>query len=253
MNDVTTTEEPRISPAAQRGAVRLATRFLVAADIILCAGLLISLWQLRADRPEIFAYGQRYLDLSRGVLACTILVATSIGAAWAVRAARAAQRRALLASLTLVTLGATLFAGLTLVEYSKRAGADTLWGGRFDPCASPDGTALPCASALAARPASVAGATITAAEQKATTLASLPPEQVPPRHAGLFFAHYFTTTALLLFHIILGIALLAALISRARRDQLGPALGATVANVVLFWQVTIALCLYAFWLFYLSA
>ncbi len=204
-----------LSSSSRHGAARLATWLLVIAEAALFIGVMLSLWQLRADRPELFAYGHRYLDLGRGVLATVVLIASSVAAAWAVRAAAAAHRRALVISLALVVLGAILFSGLTLVEYSQRADAGTLWGVKFAAGASPD--------------------------------------QLPPRHAGLFFAHYFTTTALHLVHVIIAIALFLWLIIRARRGQLGPESCATVANVARFWQVIVAIWLYAFWLFYLSA
>jgi cytochrome c oxidase subunit 3 len=247
--------EPR-SPFAgastRRAAARLATWMLVIAEAGLFAGLLLSLWRVRADRPEIFAYGHRYLDLTRGVLATSILIATSVAAAWALRAAAAAHRRVLTTSLAVVVLGASLFVGLTLVEYSQRLDADTMWGAKFDPCSSPDGVALPCASALAERVAVDDDASATADAEQDSPAAGPAPAQLPPRHAGLYFAHYFTITAVHLFHVVLAIGLFLWLITRTRRGQLGADNCAVLANAVLAWQVIVVVWLYAFWLFYLS-
>ncbi len=145
------------APAEARAPTRIASArlgmwLLAVTAILFFSGLFVAYVVFRSSHPDLFAYGQRYLDLTSGAAGVVLLIVSSLAAAWAVRAAQVGQRGLVSAFTGAALLAIVAFLGVRGIEYGQLASQQTLWGVKFDPCASPDGTELPCLSRLASEP-----------------------------------------------------------------------------------------------------
>lgn len=107
----------------------------LATEILLFAGLFCAYAIYRANHPEVFYYGHRFLDVNLGAINTVVLLFSSFTMATAVWAAERGRR-----ALTLWMLATTIacgfgFMGIKYVEYMHKIHDGLLWGKyyKYDP------------------------------------------------------------------------------------------------------------------------
>ncbi len=112
-------------------ASKLGMWMFLATEVLLFGGLFCLYAIYRANHPEIFHYGSRYLDRTWGAINTVVLILSSFTMASAVWCAQCGRKR-LLAFFLLLTL---LFAGdfllIKYIEYSHKIHEHLVWGTRF--------------------------------------------------------------------------------------------------------------------------
>jgi len=281
--------EPFEDALHRRESARLGMWLFLVTEILFFSGLFVAYVVSRSHHPEIFDYGQRYLSTTLGATGAVLMIAASVTAAFAVRAARIHQQQRLVASLGIGFLLAIAFLGVRAVEWAQRANEGTLWGVRFDPCESPDGKELPCLAKLELEPQNTAAVADekkaeSAADDKAESAAddkaepaadgkkaaaeaeaahdrllalakakrkSLPPEQVPPANTGVFFAIYFAMTGLHALQVLFIPFVLLWLLRRARKHEFRARYYGPIDCTGLYVHFLTVLSLFIFGLLYL--
>jgi len=210
------------SMGVQLDASKLGLWLFLASEVLFFGGLFAAYAVYRANDPELFHYGHYFLDWRLGALNTTVLIGSSLSAAWSVRCAQLGQRRGLA-----LTLGATfLLAGVFMVvkyaEYSHKLHHGVFWGAAYHPSEE----------LLAALPAAARAGAV-------------------PAHAGTFFSIYFLMTGLHGVHVLVGMGLYAWLLRRAARGDFVPSYYVPVDTVALYWHLVDVIWIFLFPLFYL--
>jgi cytochrome c oxidase subunit 3 len=105
------------NPTQQYESGKLGMWLFLGTEILMFGGLFCAYAIFRANFPEIFHYGHRFLDVKMGAINTVVLICSSLTMAWAVRAAQLGQRMALVALLGLTLACAGGFMGIKYVEY----------------------------------------------------------------------------------------------------------------------------------------
>ena len=123
----------------QLDTAKLGLWLFLASELLFFGGLFVTYAVFRANHPDAFFYAHHFLDWRLGALNTSVLIGSSLTAAWAVRSAQLGRR----AELRLMLLATLLLAGAFLVvkylEYSHKVHEHILFGRYFDPCVSPGG------------------------------------------------------------------------------------------------------------------
>lgn len=119
------------NPAQQFNAGKLGMWLFLATEILLFGGLFCGYAVWRANHPEVFSYGSRYLDTMWGAINTVVLILSSLTMAWGVTAAQQNKQGLLKIMLVLTLLGAGTFLGIKYVEYSHKIHEGWLPGPRF--------------------------------------------------------------------------------------------------------------------------
>lgn len=111
-------------------------------EILFFSALFVAYIIYRHNHPEVFAYAHLYLDVNMGAINTCVLILSSLTAAWAVRAAQLGQKRLLIGLIVVTLLCAFGFLVIKYFEYSHKVHVGTVFGKRFVPTETPDGTSL---------------------------------------------------------------------------------------------------------------
>jgi len=176
----------------------------------------------RGNHPEIFHYGQHFLDYRLGALNTIVLITSSLTAAWSVRCAQTGDDAKLFPTMLATFLLAGVFLVIKYFEYSHKLHNGIFWGAGFHPSEE----------ILAELPRAVAEGAI-------------------PAGAGRFFSIYFVMTGLHGIHVTVGMGLYVWLMMRARRGDFGPHYYGPVDGVALYWHVVDLIWIFLFPLLYL--
>jgi cytochrome c oxidase subunit 3 len=210
------------SMSAQFETAKLGMWLFLASEILFFSALFAAYGVYRGNHPDMFHYGQYFLDWRLGATNTAVLVGSSLAAAWSVRCAQLNQRRGLLLSLTLTLLLAATFMTIKYFEYSHKLHGGVHWGRGFAPTAE-------------------------FMESLPPAVAALP---VPP-NMGIFFSLYFVMTGLHGIHVLVGMGLYVWLLVRARRGDFGPDYYGPVDVVALYWHIVDMIWIFLFPLLYL--
>jgi cytochrome c oxidase subunit 3 len=264
------------TPRQQFEAGKLGMWLFLVTEVLLFGGLFCWYAVYRANQPEVFLAGHRYLDKSLGGLNTIVLIVSSVTMALAVRAAQLGNRRALLGFLAATFLFACCFLGVKYVEYSHKIRDGLLPGRHFQPAAEKTGAGrVPVAPAdappdapPAPAPADPAPAGAPAPPPGAADAPRLVPSAAGPEglappptrevaaEAGrksvhLFFGIYFVMTGLHGLHVIAGMIVIAWLFFRARRGAFSPSYWLPVDLGGLYWHLVDVIWIFLFPLLYL--
>jgi cytochrome c oxidase subunit 3 len=157
-----------------------------------------------------------------GALNTTVLLGSSLSAAWSVRAAQLGRQRELRLTLLVTLLLAAVFLVVKYFEYTHKLHHGVFWGAAYHPSEE--------------------------------MLASLPPalrQAAPPANLGTFFSIYFLMTGLHGIHVLVGMGLYLWLLRRAGRGDFGPGYYVPVDGVALYWHLVDLVWIFLFPLFYL--
>jgi cytochrome c oxidase subunit 3 len=118
-------------PRQQSEAARLGMWLFLATEVLLFGGLFCLYAVSRANHPELFAYGSRFLDTTWGAINTAVLILSSVTMAIAVWCAQCGRGRDLVLFLALTLMLGTDFLGIKYIEYSHKFHDNLVWGLTF--------------------------------------------------------------------------------------------------------------------------
>jgi cytochrome c oxidase subunit III len=121
------------TPQQQFDAGKLGIWLFLVTEVLFFAGLFCAYTIYRAQNPEVFVYAHYHLDTNLGAINTTVLLGSSLTAAWAVRCAQLRQKRGLIINIAVTIACACTFMVIKYFEYSHKAHEGLLWGKNFDP------------------------------------------------------------------------------------------------------------------------
>lgn len=208
--------------ASQLETTKLGIWIFLASEVLFFGGLFTAYAVFRGNHPELFRYAHHFLDWRLGALNTTVLIGSSLSAAWAVRLAQLGRRRGLQVAVLLTIALAAAFMVVKYLEYSHKLHHGVGWGAACRPDAEILATLPDAARALPV-----------------------------PRHLGTFFGIYYMMTGLHGIHVLVGIGLFLWILRRARAGHFGPGYYGPVDAVALYWHLVDLIWIYLFPLFYL--
>ena len=122
---------------------KLGIWLFLAQEVLFFSALFVAYILYRHHHGEIWVYAHKYLDTKMGAINTAILIFSSLTAAWAVRAAQLRQTKLLIGCLATTLVCACGFLVIKYFEYTHKIHEHILFGKRFDPCISSNGTPLP--------------------------------------------------------------------------------------------------------------
>ena len=249
----------------------------LAQEILFFSALFVAYIVYRTNHPEIFAYAHKYLDTNMGAINTAVLILSSLTAAWAVRAAQLKQKKILVWCLAVTIVCACGFLVIKYFEYSHKVHVGTVFGTKFKPSETPDGTKLLIKDAKGKE-------VVPDAHDSATAAVEPPPEEPlpelpagaidptapsgpliadgvkeeksrysepPPPNTAMFFTIYFAMTGLHGIHVLVGIFVFIWLLWRAIKDHFTPDYFGPVDYAALYWHLVDLIWIYLFPLLYL--
>jgi len=229
---------------AQFEAGKLGMWIFLLTEVLLFGGLFCAYAVYRANHPEIFFVGAKFLDTYLGATNTCVLLLSSLTMAWGVRCAQTNRPRGLVVCLTVTLLCGGLFMGIKYVEYRHKWHDGLLWAGWFEPgehalekLGASDDPPPPGGPSADAQPA-------TGAE-------SPPPPEAISRRLGIFFSIYFTMTGLHALHVLAGMGAIAWVLVRAVKRHFHSQYFGPVDYVGLYWHLVDLVWIFLFPLLYL--
>lgn len=243
-------------------------------EVLFFSALFVAYIVFRYNHPEVFAYAHKYLDVKYGAINTIVLIFSSLSAAWAVRAAQKNQNKLLIACLATTILCACGFLGIKYIEYKHKFHIGTVYGCKFSPSETPDGTRIDWPKAKAGQCAALGASEAriiketplpvskggTAAEPgSAEALAAIAEADkhsshystLPPPNTSMFFSIYFAMTGLHGIHVLVGIGVFIWLLVRACKGHFSEAYYGPVDFAALYWHIVDLIWIYLFPLLYL--
>ncbi len=272
----------------QYESTKLGMWLFLITEVLLFGGLFVAYSVYRANHPEIFIYGHKYLDTRLGAINTVILICSSLTIALGVRCAQLGQRGLLILFLALTILGGLGFLGIKYVEYEQKWKHGLLWGKLYKPQAhseremnsvesieNPENrdtattNSIPLGNAQTASEANNGADTSLEQTQstgiivEATSRTNLnqaetqghSPESATiedkPKNVQLFFAVYFAMTGLHGLHVLIGIIAISVILVMAVKGKFSPMNFTAVDLTGLYWHLVDLIWIYLFPLFYL--
>lgn len=231
----------------QYDSARLGMWIFLVTEVLFFGGLFCAYAIYRANSPEVFVDGHRFLDKPLGAANTVVLIFSSLTMAMAVRAAQLGRRRALVGLLAVTLACGLIFLGVKFVEYKHK------WDHRMVPgqarIASWFSPAAPRDAPQGFRPDEtyvkehLAGAGYEDLSQAA--LAGY------VRNLARFMGIYFSLTALHALHVAVGIGVIFWILLGAMRGRFGRRYFTPVDMVGLYWHLVDLIWIYLFPLLYL--
>jgi cytochrome c oxidase subunit III len=270
------------TPQQQFDAGKLGIWLFLVTEVLFFAGLFCAYTIYRSQNPEVFSYAHYYLDTNMGAVNTTVLLLSSLTAAWAVRCAQKADKRGLMINIVVTIACAATFMVVKYFEYSHKAHDGLLWGKNFAP--KHEAWQLPIfeqkhpeAAELAKKLDAMKKAKATAEPAAAGTPAAatgieslgrldekavkplvdagmLVPgssELTRPKKTHIFFGIYFFMTGLHGLHVLIGIGVWVWMLIRAAGGVFGPTYFGPIDFTALYWHLVDLIWIYLFPLLYL--
>lgn len=239
------------TPEAQFEAGKFGIWLFLVTEILFFSGLFCAYTVYRTLDPEVFEWGHYFLDTKLGALNTSVLIFSSLTAAWAVRNAQLSQHRALVVNILLTLACACTFMVVKYEEYSHKYHAGLLPGKHFQPTEE----AWETPSYVKKNGPPPEGFLEGKAEgiEKAEKLITRghPYKFEPPRYAARFFGIYFCMTGLHGIHVLAGMGVWIWMLTKALKKQFGPSYFGPVDFAALYWHLVDLIWIYLFPLLYL--
>lgn len=272
------------TPVQQYDSGKLGMWLFLATEILLFGGLFCAYTAYRANHPELFVWGHKFLDVNLGAFNTVVLLFSSLTMAWGVRCAQLGQRRGLMITLGLTLVCGGVFMGVKTIEYSSKIKHGLEWGKYYHPDphylaeherpGSGEARHLPPVSATAdSQAASVPAAFSPASQPLPSGLTAepckIPPPAVPPAglyeystvshetyepkplNGQIFFGIYYAMTGLHGIHVLVGMGIIAWLLVRSWRGEFSGAYFTPVDLGGLYWHLVDVIWIFLFPLLYL--
>jgi len=241
------------TPAQQFETGKFGIWVFLVTEILFFSGLFCAYTVYRTLDPDTFEWGHYFLDTKLGAVNTSVLILSSLTAAWAVRNAQRREYRGLIINILLTLACASTFMVVKYEEYSHKIHVGLLPGKHFEPeenvwelpsywkknGAPPEGL-------LDEKPKPEA----VAAAKKIMTRGH-PYLFEPPPNAHRFFAIYFCMTGLHGIHVLAGMAIWIWMLVKAVKKQFGPNYFGPVDFSALYWHLVDLIWIYLFPLLYL--
>jgi cytochrome c oxidase subunit 3 len=235
------------TPRQQYDSARLGMWIFLLTEVLFFGGLFCAYAVFRANHPEIFVDGHRFLDKPLGAANTVILIFSSLTMALAVRAAQVDQRRALVGLLAVTLLCGIAFLGIKGVEYHHKWEYHLVPGqARIEHWLSDQATPEP-------RKQFRPDETYVRKRLAEFGFEKIDKKEYDQRveHLGTFMSIYFCLTALHALHVAIGLGVIAWLLVLALRGRLGGGYFTPVDLVGLYWHLVDMIWIYLFPLLYL--
>ena len=118
------------SPQQQFDAGKLGIWTFLVTEVLFFAGLFCAYTIYRAQHPEVYVWAHYYLDTNLGAVNTVVLLVSSLTAAWAVRCAQLANKKALIINILITIACAGTFMVVKYFEYTHKFHDGLVWGGR---------------------------------------------------------------------------------------------------------------------------
>lgn len=235
------------TPQQQYDSARLGMWIFLVTEILFFGGLFCAYAVYRANHPEIFVEGHRFLDKPLGAANTVVLIFSSLTMAMAVRAAQLDRRRALVGLLAVTILCGLVFLGVKTVEYKQK------WDHQMVPGQARIASWF---SRTAARDAPQGFRPDEAYVRE--HLAEAGREEVGKadlaryvKNLGRFMGIYFSLTALHAVHVAVGIGVIFWILLGAVGGRFSSRYFTPVDLVGLYWHLVDMIWIYLFPLLYL--
>lgn len=235
------------TPGQQYDAARLGMWIFLMTEVLFFGGIFCAYAVFRANHPEIFVDGHRFLDKPLGAANTVVLIFSSLTMALAVRAAQLGQGRKLVGLLVVTLLCGLAFLGVKAVEYKHKWDHQMVPGqARIAYWFSGEGAAEPNKKF---RPDEAYIKEHLAAEGFENLSQAEYARRV--EHLGTFMGIYFSLTALHAIHVAIGIGVIFWIFVGAMRGRFGCRYFTPVDLVGLYWHLVDMIWIYLFPLLYL--
>lgn len=241
------------TPLQQFEAGKFGIWLFLVTEILFFSGLFCAYTVYRTLDPDVFEWGHYFLDTKLGALNTSVLIFSSLTAAWAVRNAQLSQHRALVVNILLTLACACTFMVVKYEEYSHKFHAGLLPGKHFQPNEEAweqesywRKNGPPPEGLLDDPPKKEA---VEKAEKIITR--GHPYKFEPPRNAARFFGIYFCMTGLHGIHVLAGMIVWIWMLTKAVRRQFGPNYYGPIDFAALYWHLVDLIWIYLFPLLYL--
>ena len=240
--------------------------FLVT-EVLFFSGLFCAYAIYRSMHPDVFQYAAQALDTKLGAINTSVLILSSLTAAWAVRNAQLGQKKALCLNLAITIACAFGFMGIKYLEYSHKIHLGIIPGntteqyldGAFgEPKAEQVAFVVPQETEGEEQHAGDADHADDAAhaegEDHAHATAPWQDDSVngiQKQKLAIFFGIYYCMTGLHGIHVLLGIVVLGWLLTRAMRGHFTPTYYGPIDFAALYWHLVDLIWIYLFPLLYL--
>jgi cytochrome c oxidase subunit III len=269
----------------QFDAGKLGIWLFLLTEVLFFSGLFCAYTVYRGMHPEVFVYAHYFLNTTMGAINTCVLLISSLTAAWAVRNAQLAQRKALIVNIIITIACACTFMVVKFFEYEHKFHDGLLPGPAFHPTEQvweletfkhkhPEAAEYAeRLSKLAEHKAETSKPSAVIATDKAETgVFERPTEEQleplikagvlgptaedqtrpsKPRNAHVFFSIYFFMTGLHGIHVVGGIAVWLWLLKRAVKGEFGPKYFGPIDYAALYWHLVDLVWIYLFPLLYL--
>ena len=242
--------------------------FLVT-EVLFFSGLFCAYAIYRAMHPDVFQYAAQALDTKLGAINTSVLILSSLTAAWAVRNAQLGQKKALCLNLAITIACAFGFMGIKYLEYSHKIHLGIIPGntteqyldGAFgEPKAEQVAFVVPQEGEGEEQHAGegehVDDAAHEVGDDHDHAHATAPWEDpevdgIQKQKLAIFFGIYYCMTGLHGIHVLLGIVVLGWLLTRAMRGHFTPTYYGPIDFAALYWHLVDLIWIYLFPLLYL--
>ncbi len=237
----------------QFDSAKLGMWIFLVTEILFFGGLFCAYAVVRANRPEVFADGNLFLDTPLGALNTVVLIFSSLTMALAVRSAQRGSRWTLVGLLTVTLVCALAFLGVKAVEYKQK------WDHRMVPGQARIEYWLPGKPSDSDQALQVPSKQFRPDREyvrkhfEHAGYPELSEEALTGRIDNLrsFMGIYFGLTALHAVHVIIGVGVILWILLSALRGRFGPQNFTRVELVGLYWHLVDMIWIYLFPLLYL--
>ena len=240
--------------------------FLVT-EVLFFSGLFCAYAIYRSMHPDVFQYAAQALDTKLGAINTSVLILSSLTAAWAVRNAQLGQKKALCLNLAITIACAFGFMGIKYLEYSHKIHLGIIPGntteqyldGAFgEPKAEQVAFVVPQEGEAGEQHAGEGEHVDDAAHEggdghdhAAGSWEDPEVNGIQKQKLAIFFGIYYCMTGLHGIHVLLGIVVLVWLLSRALRGHFTPTYYGPIDFAALYWHLVDLIWIYLFPLLYL--
>lgn len=239
------------TPRQQFEAGKFGIWLFLVTEILFFSGLFCAYSIYRALDPDVFEWGHYFLDTTLGAINTSVLILSSLTAAWAVRNAQLRQHRAIVVNIVITLLCASTFMAIKYTEYAHKFHAGLLPGKNFQP--TEDVWDMPAYERKNGPPPEGFLDGTPQGIEKAEKLITRghPYKFEPPPHAGRFFGIYFCMTGLHGIHVLVGMGVWIWMLVKALKRQFGPTYYGPIDFAALYWHLVDLIWIYLFPLLYL--
>src|SRR4051794_30435913 len=230
----------------QRSSATLGMWAFLGTEVMFFGGLIASYIIYRFTTPDVWAAASRELNVKIATVNTVVLLTSSLSMALAVHAGETGDRGKQVRFLLLTAGLGVLFMAFKMYEYREEYEKHLVPGPHF----SVAHLHLPDEPEVAVGPG-VPGDR--AATLHTASVLTIPANEFVRRRAQVFFVFYFFMTGLHLFHMVVGLGLVAWVTRLARLGRFSPSYHTPLEMVGLYWHFIDIVWVFLYPLLYLVA